>query len=144
MFLIAYRREITEVVSFPQPTRWIDLPSGYEGSRQVALKVLSQGKMFEDAHRYIEPPKATSTLRPAVTAEDAIGDLPEIKARELAEKGLLKRGAQRLDKLLPYDDSRPISNYARTMKNWPGFLAGEGIFDHAIRYLPRDYLSSPG
>ena len=38
MFLIAYRREIAESVTFPAPTHWIDLPPGYEGSRRVALK----------------------------------------------------------------------------------------------------------
>lgn len=25
------------------------------------------------------------------------------------------------------------------MRNWPGFEAGNGIYDHVIRYLPRDY-----
>lgn len=139
MFLIAYHREITETVSFPEPTHWIDLPSGYEGSRQVALKLLSKGGLFEDAHDYVAPPEATDSLPPAVTAKEAIGDLPKIDARELVLKGELKRGARRFDQLARYDGRRTVSAYADAMKNWPGFKAGDGVYDQVIRYLPRDY-----
>ena len=41
MILIAYRREIADTVTFPQPTHFIELPPGYEGTRSVALKYLS-------------------------------------------------------------------------------------------------------
>ena len=41
MFLIAYRRELADSVTFPEPTHWLVLPPGYEGSRAVALKVLN-------------------------------------------------------------------------------------------------------
>ena len=139
MFLIAYHREIDQDVSFPKPTHWIDLPPGYEGSRRVALKVLSNGDRFTAAHNYVEPSEATNALPPAVTAEAAIVDLPEIDARALVRKGVLKRGARRFDKLLPYDASRLTSEYARSMKSWSGFEAGDGLYDHVIRYLPRDY-----
>ena len=139
MFLIAYHRKIAESVSFPQPTHWIDLPLGYERSRQVALKLLSNGDMFAAAHNYMDPPEATNALLPAVTAEEAIADLPEIDARTLMRTGVLKRGVRRFDSLMPYDESRPVSEYARSMKSWSGFEAGEGVYDHVIRYLPRDY-----
>lgn len=139
MFLIAYHRDITETVSFPKPTHWIDLPSGYEGSRQVALKFLSKGGLFEDAHCYVAPPQATNSLPPAVTAKEAIGDLPKIDARKLVMKGELKRGARRFSDLARYDGRRTVSAYADAMKNWPDFKAGDGIYDHVIRYLPRDY-----
>ena len=139
MFLIAYRREIASSVTFPRPTHWVDLPPGYEGSRRVALKALSNGDMFAEAHNYTDPPKAANTLPPAVTAEEAIGDLPEIDARALMRSGVLKRGARRFDTLTPYDESRSVSEYARSMKSWAGFEAGDGVYDHVIRYLPRDY-----
>ena len=139
MFLIAYHREIAESVSFPEPTHWIDLPPGYEGSRQFALKLLSNGAMFAEAHNYVAAPETTDALPPAVTAEEAIGDLPEIDARALMRKGVLKRGARRFDRLMPYDESRPDSDYTRSMKSWAGFEAGDGVYDHVIRYLPRDY-----
>lgn len=139
MFLIAYHRAVAESVSFPEPSHWIDLPLGYKGSRQFALKLLSGRDMFADAHHYVDPPGVTSTLPPAVTVEEAIGDLPTINAQELVREGTLRRGARRFDKLIPYDERRPVSDYARLMKRWPGFKAGDGICDHVIRYLPRDY-----
>ena len=139
MFLIAYHREIAEHVSFPAPTHWVDLPRGYEGSRHVALKVLSNGGLFTDAHNYLEPPEARSDLPPAITAEEAIGDLPEIDARTLMRAGVLKRGARRFDNPVPYDENGAVSDYARLMKSWAGFEAVDGIYDHVIRYLPRDY-----
>ena len=139
MFLIAYRREIAPSVSFPKPTHWINLPPGYEGARQVALKVLSNGDMFAAAHNYMDPPEAPNALPPAVTAGEAIGDLPEIDARALMRTGELKRGSRRFDRLMRYDENHPVSEFARSMKSWSGFEAGDGVYDHVIRYLPRDY-----
>lgn len=139
MFLIAYHREIAETVTFPEATHWIDLPPGYEGSRRVALKLLSNTNMFAEAHNYVDPPAASSSLPPAITAEDAIGDLPKIDARELVKTGALKRGARKFDRLVRYDGRRTVSAYAQAMKGWPGFPSGEGVCDHVIRYLPRDY-----
>ncbi|EJC71105.1 DNA-methyltransferase Dcm [Rhizobium leguminosarum bv. viciae WSM1455] len=138
MFLVAYRREIADRVSFPEPTNWLVLPPGYEGSRAVALKVLN-GHLRE-AHDYHEPPTASPELPPAVTAEQALGDLPLILAREQLAAGDLRRGARRFDQIIPYDRRRKISAYARLMRSWPGFEAPEeGLRDHVIRYLPRDY-----
>lgn len=138
MFLVAYRREIADRVSFPEPTNWLVLPPGYEGSRAVALKVLNGH--LEEAHDYHEPPIASPELTPAVTAEQALGDLPPIFAREELAAGHLRRGARRFDQATPYDRRRKISAYARLMRTWPGFEApDEGLRDHVIRYLPRDY-----
>ena len=139
MFLIAYHRKIANEVRFPAPTHWIDLPRGYEGSRRVALKLLSNCDVSAETHNYLDPPEATNDLLPAVTAEEAIGDLPEIDAQTLMRKGVLKRGARRFGSPMPYDESRSVSEYASSMKGWDGFEAGDGIFDHVIRYLPRDY-----
>ena len=139
MFLIAYHRELASSVSFPEPTHYINLPSGYESTRRVALKMLTNSDMFTSAHKYVDPPESTNGLPPAVTAEEAINDLPEIDARELLTTGVLKRGVRRFNTLIPYDESCPVSEYAQLMKSWPGFEGGEGVYDHVIRYLPRDY-----
>ena len=80
MFLIAYRRELEQPVTFPDPTHWLVLPSGYEGSRAVALKMLNG--LFGGAHDYIHPPSADPKLPSAITSEEAIGDLPPIYARD--------------------------------------------------------------
>lgn len=137
MFLIAYRREMAARVVFPEPTHWMALPPGYEGSRAVALKVLNG--LFGDAHDYIEPPAPRRGLPAAVTAEQAIGDLPPIYARRQLASGTLKRGARRFDQAVPYDTRRKISDYAWLMRSWPGFEAPNELRDHVIRYLPRDY-----
>lgn len=139
MFLIAYHRDIADSICFPEPTHWIDLPPGYTGSRNVALKLISAASDTGMEYNYVDPPEATGPLPPAVTACEAIGDLPELRARELLEAGILKRGARRLDQPVAYDPARPVSSYAREMKEWPGFEAGSGIYDHVIRFLPRDY-----
>lgn len=137
MILIAYRREIASTVTFPEPTHFIELPPGYEGTRSVALKFL-EGKASDDAHCYLPAPKASRSLPPAVTAEDALGDLPAIDARALLARGELKRGARRFDAPVPYD-KEPHTPFARLMRTWPGFEAPKALSDHVIRYLPRDY-----
>jgi DNA (cytosine-5)-methyltransferase 1 len=139
MFLIAYRREVADQIMFPEPTHWVGLPPGYDGTRAVALKLLKQGNLLGDAHAYIPPPEASLSLPSAVTAEEAIGDLPPIYAREEMEAGTLRRGARRFDEPLPYDGRRRVSAFAKLMRTWPGFTAPDALRDHVIRYLPRDY-----
>lgn len=138
MFLLGYRRELAAEVSFPRPSHWMALPPGYEGSRAVALKVLNT--LLDDAHDYIEPHAPHPKLPPAVTAQEAIGDLPTIDARKLLASGALRRGARRFDEPVPYDGRRKVSPFARLMRSWPRYEAPvEGLADHVIRYLPRDY-----
>lgn len=139
MFLVGYRRELERAIVFPQPTHWVDLPPGYEGSRSVALKLLSDEGLFSEAYDYVPPPEAKPSLPPAVSAEQAIGDLPPINARALLASGDLRRGARRFDEPIPYDHARKVSEYALLMRTWPGFEAPEALKDHVIRYLPRDY-----
>lgn len=137
MFLIAYRRELGVQVSFPAPSHWLVLPPGYEGSRSVALKTLK--KLVGDAHSYIAPPAAFSDLPPAVTAEDALADLPAINARELLAAGKIARGARRFDSPVSYGRKKP-SAYGELMRTWKGHEApSQGLTDHVIRFLPRDY-----
>lgn len=140
MFLVAYRKELgINQPSFPEPTHAHRLPPGYDGSRAVALKLLNG--LFAGAHDYLEPPASSGDLDPAVTAHEAIGDLPPILAREALADGSLKRGARRFDvPTMGYEVNRPLSAYAAILKQWPGFEAPvAGLSDHQIRYLPRDY-----
>ena len=107
MFLVGYRREISNSVRFPEPTHWVELPPGYEGSRAVALKLLRLNDLFGNAHAYIDPPGPRTDLPPAVTAAEAIGDLPPIYARTELKEGTLRRGARRFDSPLNYELSTP-------------------------------------
>ena len=134
MFLVAFAKELDAEIEFPSPTHWVELPKGYEGSRQVALKSLMEG-LFATTF-YIPSPKGSPELSPAITVEEAIGDLPRIT---LHLDGDLKRGTRRFNDRIPYPENVPVSNFALQMRNWPGFENYKGVSDHVIRSLPRDY-----
>lgn len=135
MFLVAVAACAVDRISFPNPTHWINMPKGYEGTRQVALQTVKRG-MFDEHAFFIDPPKADKAkCLPAVTARDALQDLPVITEHL---EGKLKKGARRFDTVVPYPKSK-LNAYAKSMRAWPGFENDEGIKDHVIRYLPRDY-----
>lgn len=136
MILIAIRRELADDIRFPSPTHWIELPSGYSGSRAVALKLLSGNS--NDPH-FKASPQPAPNLAPAVTVAQALDDLPAIMAREEMKAGTLKRGARRLDAPISYAGQALASSYGRQMREWKGFEGGPNLTDHVIRYLPRDY-----
>lgn len=139
MFLLAYRKEVADRVSFPTPTHWMDLPPGYDGSRAVALKFLSATQDLLSPTRYQPAPASHHGLQRAVTAEQALSDLPPIDARAELAVGSLKRGARRFDKEIAYREPQIMSEYVRLMRGWHGFEGNEKLLDHVIRYLPRDY-----
>lgn len=135
MILLAYRKELETEVSFPAPTHFMSLPPGYAGSRQVALKLLKRSELIDEAHSYVEAAEPSPDLPAAVTAKEALKDLPSITAHL---EGRMKRGARRFDELAPYP-SAEAAGYAKLMREWPGFGNNEGVQDHVIRYLPRDW-----
>jgi DNA (cytosine-5)-methyltransferase 1 len=132
VFLLAVHRAVRSPVTFPKAERHLVLSQGYEGTRAVAMKHIDlfSGGAFEEAdHGHAGMPGP-------VSCEEAIGDLPPIT---LHLQGMLKRGARRFDEPLPYPPVGRISEYARLMREWPGFEApAAGLVDHVIRYLPRD------
>ncbi|MFD2574635.1 DNA cytosine methyltransferase [Spirosoma soli] len=136
MFLVAYREEFHVEVNFPDSEYWIDLPRGYHGSRQVALKTVA-ADLFSDTRHYVEVPRIANNLPLAVTAQQALGDLPS-KVNHLTPGGM-KRGARRFDELEEYTNEAEPGTYAYLMRNWPGFESTKGVSDHVIRSLPRDY-----
>lgn len=131
VFLIAYRKELLAEVEFPKPERFVNLPSGYAGTRAVAFKLID---MLSGTNFHPEPQSDTS-LPYAVTTKEALGDLPPIT---LHLEGKLKRGARRFDELIAYGRGSRLSAYAKLMREWPGFESDQGVMDHVIRYLPRD------
>ena len=131
VILLAFHESLGITPSFPAPTRHVDLPPGYSGTRAVAFKNID---MFSTG-TFIKEPIGPSSLPYAVTAEEAIGDLPPIT---LHLEGKLKRGARRFDLLTPYVSSRTLSDYAADLRTWPKFENTKGIADHVIRSLPRD------
>jgi len=135
MFLVAYRREIGAEEWFPEPTHWIDLPRGYHGSRQVALKTINTD-LFEDNKYYIAPPEPQQMLVPAVTAKQALSDIPAIPTDSEQKR---KKGPRPFIGKASYPARKNLNPYQRLMRNWNGFEANKTICDHVIRYLPRDY-----
>lgn len=130
-FVIAFRRELRIDVSkaFPRPTHRHALPSGYVGSRSVALKVVMDDLFTRSS--LIRLPTADPGLPAAVTVQQALGDLPELNWRTI------RPGARTLDRTDAY---RPVraSAYASMMRNWPDLGVPEHVVDHVTRYLPRD------
>ena len=135
MILVAYANELDADISFPMPSHFIDLPRGYHGSRQVALKTIKFDD--NDAHHYVAPPEPCDTLSAALTAEDALKDLPFIPEDHRCK---LKKAPQRFNILDPYPDVK-LNKYAKLMRyDWPSFGNSDGgVYDHLIRFLPRDY-----
>lgn len=134
VFMIAFHKALNATIRFPVATRRCILPSGYQGTRSVALKLIDD--LFGGG-AYIAPNTGHAGLPAAVTAAEAIGDLPPIM---LHREGKLKRGARRFTELAPYRKiaSDKLSAFAQEMRSWPGFEAGDGVFDHVLRFLPRD------
>ena len=135
MILVAYRREIADLVEFPKPSHFMQLPPGYAGSRQVSLKLL-KGTLRSEAHGYMDPPEPSPGLPAAVTARDALCDLPAITDHI---EGRLTRGARRFDVVVPYPKKARLNSYAKLMRMWPDFGNSAGLCDHVMRYLPRDW-----
>jgi len=139
MFLIATWKELHANISFPKPTHKMELPPGYANSRKVALKGLHNDMPILDNicnGYYVKPPVASRRAKPAVTAEEALADLPRITTHL---EGTLRRGARRFTDRVDYLPGEPHSHYAKLMRSWRGFQANGGIYDHVIRFLPRDY-----
>ena len=133
VFMVAFHRSIGASIRFPAATHRCELPPGYEGTRAVALKLID---LFGGGG-YVEPDTGGPHLPRAITSAEAISDLPPIT---LHREGKLKRGARRFTELAPYRKNVRLSTYARGMRSWPGFGAGDGVYDHVLRYLPRDTI----
>src|SRR5205085_44672 len=134
-YLIAILDDLHIEPCFPEPTYDIRIPSGYESARNVALNTIEHG-LFHTV-RYIEPPHAESTPPyAAVSTRDALADLPPITAHL---EGQMPRGIRKFNTLASYARDIEPSDYALRMREWPGYKSHEGVWDHVIRSLPRDY-----
>ncbi len=133
-FLVAIHEFADVVPALPAPTHEHELPRGYQGTRDVALRALRES-LFDESH-YVELPVPTGRLRPAVTPKHALGDMPPITDHL---HGGLTRGARRFDTPIELVDRDPAHYYRRLMRTWPSFQSDGYVYDHVIRYLPRDY-----
>jgi DNA (cytosine-5)-methyltransferase 1 len=134
VYMIAFHKSIGAQIVFPAATRYCELPAGYAGTRAVALKFVDD--LFGGG-AYQAADTGHKGLLPAVTAAEAIGDLPAIT---LHREGKLRRGTRRFTELARYKDIlfEDLPDYAKAMRCWKGFEAEEGVYDHVLRFLPRD------
>lgn len=132
-FLIAIAREAQVTPTMPSPTHCWALPRGYQGTRDVALRGLLT--LFDEC-RYVTPPEAKKNLRSAVTAQQALCDLPPITAHL---RGELKKAPRRFDAPIPLATRTSQNDFVKLMRTWPGFESDGHVYDHVIRFLPRDY-----
>jgi DNA (cytosine-5)-methyltransferase 1 len=135
-FLIGIHESINEGIGFPKPTRLVDFPQGYKGSRQVALKHIEQNELFSK-DRYVPTPQPSGDAGAPVSVRQAIEDLPQILSHL---DGTMKRGARRFDTAVTYRKDVSPSAFATFMRTWPGFKSDGSIWDHVTRSLStRDY-----
>lgn len=143
MFLIGVHKDLDQEVIFPAPTHFSVLPSGYEGTRATARKLIPQasvlGGMREHSHCWISDPAIEDGLPPATTAYEALADLPPIYALDLLNRGLIARGKKDPAEPVSYTSAKPTTAWSKLMRQWPGFGSGDHTTGHVIRYLPRDY-----
>jgi len=133
-FLIALRDDLKIVPEFPVCTNYIDLPEGYENAQMVALGNLILPSLFSEMKsHYVPGPRPQNDLPFAISAQEAIADLPIINTQNV------KRGTRIFNILARYREDKPISEFAHLLRNWPGFESFDGVYDHVTRYLPRDY-----
>lgn len=139
VFLVGLHSILRRPIRFPAPTHWTRIPTGYKGTRTFALKLI-RARTGQIADRFFQLPiEPHEALTSAVTARDALADLPAIDARAEVKAGRLRRGARRFQQPVPCPVPKKMSNYAQRMREWPGFLSNGTLSDHVIRYLPRDY-----
>lgn len=149
VFLLAFARELHTTPEFPPPSHEWKLPAGYKASRDVALKPIRKRSAACEVHiisKYFMPsPCSSDQLPSAVTAEQALEDLPIITAEM---KAAIKPGARRFNQRLEYNSVLNLSTFAQAVRSWEGFAGRDTVSDHVIRRLPRDYpifqLMEPG
>jgi len=134
LYLIAILDALDLEPCFPEPTDYIRVPSGYESAHFVALSTIERD-LFHTV-RYTDPPQPENTLPTTVTVREALADLPPITAHL---QGQMQRGIRKFDTLASYVQGIELSTYACWMREWPGFESHEGVWDHVVRSLPRDY-----
>lgn len=129
-YLIGVHRSVGAAPAFPAPTHYIDLPSGYRGTRSKAARWTKN-----PAPHSVPLQFASDELPYAVSCEQALSDLPVITEEE---KLGLKRGARDMIAVRPYRTGRP-TEYQRLMRTWERSKLQSEVTAHVIRALPRDY-----
>ena len=131
LFLIALDHSIERKPGFPLPSHATELPAGYEGARNVALKYVCPR-----ASRYDPISNPSANLPKAVSAGMALRDLPYI-SEHFRDAGAMRR--RKVSEELPYRVSEGVSEYAQLMRSWAGFETAGKVTGNVVRLTPRDF-----
>ena len=131
LFNIGIRKELGVIPSFPAIRHDYDLPVGYSTSRAGKDHI----EVLEPHDHYVDHFSKSSSLRAAVTAQDAFADLPPIYEHLDGRlgKGVVRDVNARKAYLPPVTSSQRSCDSGRT-KNGERDFTG-----HVVRYTPRDY-----
>ena len=130
LFLVAVDRSLGGRPGFPTPTHYLDLPSGYQHARSVAMRYVPEDGRFEK----VEAP--TATLPSAVTVRPALSDLPFVSEHVMAPSVMRRR---RVSDTQPYQKFTDLNDYQRLMREWPGFRTDGLVAGNVVRLTPRDF-----
>ena len=131
LFLIAVDASLGIQPSFPEPSHAMELPRGYESSRNVALKhVKPEGSHFSSILELAD------NLPTSITTGEALDDLPFI-SDHLRDPSIIRK--RKVADKLPYRADAALSDYARAMRGWPGFESNGEVAGNVVRLTERDF-----
>lgn len=132
-FLIAYHERLGRSPTFPSPSHEASLPRGYLYERR-ALLGFAQAL---DHQNLIQPPVTRSRRKKgAITARQALGDLPKLDRCQIASQ---IRGPASIQAPHKYSNAGRMSAYAHLMRNWRSFETNGNVTAQVTRNLPRDF-----
>lgn len=131
LFLIAVDASLGIDPAFPSPSHSMELPRGYEGSRNVALKHVK-----EEGSHFIAIPVPADNLPASIGTEDALADLPFI-SEHLRDPAIIKK--RKVADMFPYRDDKTPSAYANQMRGWTGFNVTDEVSGNVVRLTSRDF-----
>jgi DNA (cytosine-5)-methyltransferase 1 len=132
MFIVGIRKELDAKIIFPDIAFTHTLPVGYSTSRAGEGK---QQVLLPDDH-YVDYHRAKDETHAAVTARDALIDLPPITYHLDGRAG--KGNRRQVDSRVEYSSS--ANWFTQEMRMWPQFANdSDSVSGHVIRFTPRDY-----
>jgi len=132
LFFIGLRADLGLFPAPPPTTHHTNLPDGYSPALKQVSPSLPFGPPWDRELGQLAV--ATDGVAPAVTVQEAIGDLPILLDHLAGERS--QRGDFRQARSYTTPPDFP---YASLMRNWPGFEPPTNVIDHAVRRTPRDY-----
>lgn len=131
LFLIAIDASLGIQPGVPEPVCSARLPSGYEGARTFALRHIPA----QQSH-FLSIQSGNHGLPSAVSVREALADLPWISEHFRDPVTMRRRG---VTDALPYREYAGLSDYARLMREWPGYETGGTVSGNVVRITPRDF-----